>query len=111
MDRDNEPKTLQVRVKEGESGFYGIKLWREGEIFNLVDRYHSIKKDAEGNPLLIPVEQQFSAKWMERMEPWPEREKLEQQPEPAPEMNPQAFSTEPPQEPRPKRKYTRRAQS
>lgn len=109
MDRENEPKTLQVRVKEGESGFYGIKLWREGEIFNLIDRYHSIHKDDQGNPLLIPVEQQFSAKWMERLEPWPEREKPE--PEPESETNPQAFSAEPPQEPRPKRKYTRRAQS
>jgi hypothetical protein len=62
---------MKVRVKEGEKGFYGNKLYREGEEFTLVKREHSRNKDDKGKPVVITPEQQFSEKWMEKVNPGP----------------------------------------
>jgi hypothetical protein len=66
---------MKVRVKDGCKGFYGTRLRvganenkPEGDVFELKAKTHSTKKDEKGKPLVISAEQQFSDKWMERVE-------------------------------------------
>jgi hypothetical protein len=65
---------MKVRVKDGEKGFYDGKIRREGEIFNIEAKTHSTQTDDKGDPVVITEDQQFSGKWMEKVEaPKPKR--------------------------------------
>ena len=58
---------MLVKVKKGCSVFYD-SLYCEGAQFELVERQHSVKKDKEGQPLVITVDDQFSENSMIRVE-------------------------------------------
>ena len=80
---------LKVRAKDtGEkySGVYGHRRRRPGDVFEL-ESIIRIRKDKDGNPreVTITEQQQFSERWMERVDagaPPVSRQKKEK-PEPA----------------------------
>ena len=59
---------MKVRVKEDCSGFFDGVLRREGSEFEIEAKTHYSKTDEKGDPLVISEEEQFSAKWMERID-------------------------------------------
>lgn len=58
---------MRVRVKEDCTGFYNGSLRKSGEIFELEAKTHAVLKDATGNPVVISTKEQFSEKWMDRL--------------------------------------------
>jgi len=82
---------MKVRVKEGCIGTYGIEQRREGDEFEIVAKTHSVEKDSEGNPVVITEEEQFSHRWMIRLDepkskPGP---KAKAKPGPKPKVSPE----------------------
>ena len=59
---------MKVRVKDDRNGFFDGMLRREGAVFEIEAKTHYTKTDEKGNPLVISEEEQFSAKWMERVD-------------------------------------------
>lgn len=60
-----------MKVRATQTGFIYNKLRvpdTKSEEFELVDVEHSVDKDSKGNPVVITIEQQFSSKWMEKLE-------------------------------------------
>ncbi len=57
---------MLVKVKDGCSVFYD-KLHTEGVEFEIVERLHSVKKGANGQPEVISEESQFSETSMIRV--------------------------------------------
>jgi len=55
-----------MRVRALQLGYYGNERRREGEIFDLIPIV-SINKET-GEKVIVPVDKQFSVKWMERVE-------------------------------------------
>jgi len=71
---------MRVRVKEGKKGFIYGSL-RRGDIeerapdeFTLKTFKHPSKLDADGEPLVVSAEDQFSKAWMENLSEPPEDE-------------------------------------
>lgn len=66
---------MKVRVQDGCKGFYNGSLRRGagvddkevGDVFTLEPRKHSILKDGNGKPVVITADQQFSHRWMEKV--------------------------------------------
>jgi len=66
---------MKVRVKDGCKGFFGTRLrvgvcddQDEGDVFEILAKTHSTQKDSKGDPVVITEEEQFSSKWMERID-------------------------------------------
>lgn len=59
---------MKVRVKEDCSGFFGGELRKAGDTFTIEARTHATRKDANGKPLVISAQEQFSETWMEVIE-------------------------------------------
>lgn len=55
-----------MKVRATQKGFYGDQIRNEGDVFTLIERE---AKGADGNKLVIPVEKQFSHRWMAEEEP------------------------------------------
>jgi hypothetical protein len=59
---------MKVRVKQGQKGFIYDSMRREGDEFTLESFKHPKKKDANGEPLVVSAEDQFSDTWMEKVD-------------------------------------------
>lgn len=66
---------MKVRVKEGCKGWFDNRLrvgscegHLRGDEFEITAKTHSTKTDEKGDPLVISEDQQFSSKWMERID-------------------------------------------
>ncbi len=77
---------MKVRVKEGETGFFNNRLMKEGDVFVIEAKTHSVKKDDKGNPVVISEKDQFSNKWMEVIEA--PKAKAKPGPKPKPDIDP-----------------------
>lgn len=58
-----------MQVKALQTGYYGLKMYRPGEVFTLVE-VHGHKQDAMGklHKTTFSVDQQFSKHWMEKVD-------------------------------------------
>ena len=65
-----------MRVRATQLGYYGHKRRKEGAEF-VLEPIKRIRKDKDGNPreITISPEQQFSERWMERVDPIVPKEK------------------------------------
>ena len=59
---------MRVQVKEGCVGVYGLEQRRSGDQFDIVAKTHSLEKDSKGDPVVITEEEQFSHRWMKRID-------------------------------------------
>ena len=59
-----------MRVRATALGYYGHKRRKEGQEF-VLEPIKRLRKDKDGNmrEIVITPEQQFSARWMERLDP------------------------------------------
>jgi hypothetical protein len=73
---------MKVKVKDGCVGFFGGKIVREDDVFTIVPKEHSALKDEKGDPVVISEDEQFSSKWMIKLdEDKPKRGRKKQSPE------------------------------
>jgi len=61
-------ETIKVRVISEKGGFIYGRQRLEGQVFTLKPVEHSIDIDSKGEPVVISAEQQFSERWMERVD-------------------------------------------
>ncbi len=61
-------ETIKVRVTSEKGGFIYGRQRLEGQVFTLKPVEHSTDIDGKGEPVVISAKQQFSERWMERVD-------------------------------------------
>lgn len=60
---------MGIKVRAKELGYYDLKRRRIGDVFELVDKKgHRREGNGKLIPIVIKAEDQFSEKWMERVD-------------------------------------------
>jgi hypothetical protein len=59
---------MKVRVLPECSGFFDGKVRKEGDVFEIKPKTCTNRVDDKGKPVVLSEDEQFSAKWMEKIE-------------------------------------------
>ena len=59
---------MKVRVLPECRGFFGGKVRREGDVFEIKAKTCFNRKDNKGDPIVLSEDEQFSANWMEKID-------------------------------------------